>query len=333
MFQPRAEGMGTPASRHLRRSGGRATRDSCCGLCGRVIPHEGAHPIDSGKARASALAFQVANEMMVLQGKPPKVAVTQAVKGLKLADLAEKLFHEEQPMGEISPNVKPSRGIFRVSRLSHIPCDIETGMDIGQIRAAIEAAMRAKGFSRRSLSKAADLSESAVRDLMSRTDNPGIGTLRKIADALEMPVDQLTGAGLTVAVLGSVGAGGEILFSVDPDTELNESMDLPSVPRPPLVHGRLMALVVSGSSMLPKYEDGDIIYVRRDHEGILPAYLGRYCAVRTADGGTFLKILAAGSQAGRYTLRSLNAPDMDNVEVTWAAPVLFVMPKQADSII
>lgn len=201
--------------------------------------------------------------------------------------------------------------------------------DIEAIRAAIETAMAAKGFSRRSLSKAAELSESAVRDLMTRTDNPGIGTLRRIAEALEMPVDQLTGAALMVPVLGKIGAGGQVLFLADPDEELNNHGSFDEVPRPPMVTGRLMALLVVGASMLPKYEDGDVIYVRRDHDGVLPAYLNRYCAVRTSDGGTFLKILSSGSAAGRYTLRSLNAPDMENVEITWAAPVLFVMPKQA----
>lgn len=183
-----------------------------------------------------------------------------------------------------------------------------------------------KGFSRRSLSKAADLSESAVRDLLTRTDNPGIGTLKRIAEALEMPVDQLTGYAIMVPVLGNIGAGGEVLFSTDPEIELADYDAFPKVPRPPLIAGRLMALRVVGSSMLPKYEDGDVIYVRRDHDGILPKYLNRYCAVRTADGGTYLKILSPGSEAGRYTLRSLNAPDMENVEVEWASPVLFVMP-------
>lgn len=201
--------------------------------------------------------------------------------------------------------------------------------DIETIRETIEAAMREKGFSRRSLSRAAALSESAVRDLLTRTDNPGINTLTRVADALELPIDRLTGALLMVPVLGKVGAGGEVIFSADPDREQYDPDSFEMVPRPPLTEGRLMALVVVGSSMLPKYEDGDIIYVRRDHDGILPAYLNRYCAVRTGDGGTFLKILSPGSQAGRYTLRSLNAPDMENVEVEWASPVLFIMPKQS----
>lgn len=82
--------------------------------------------------------------------------------------------------------------------------------------------------------------------------------------------------------------------------------------------------------MLPKYEAGEVIYVEApSNDGHVPEEaLGSYCAVRTADGGTFLKILARGTEPERFTLRSLNAPDMENVEVVWASPVLFVMPKQ-----
>lgn len=208
-------------------------------------------------------------------------------------------------------------------------CDTSRMSEIDAIRDMIETAMTEKGFSRRSLSAKAGLSESAIRDLLTRVDNPGIGTLRKIAEALEMPSDQLTGAGLKVPVLGKIGAGGEVLYYVDPDDEIN-GVDIQYVPRPPLAQGRLIALEVVGSSMLPKYEEGDIIYIRRDHDGIMPSYLNKYCAVRTSDGGTYLKILATGSQAGRYTLRSLNAPDMENVEVIWAAKVAFVMPRDSD---
>lgn len=224
--------------------------------------------------------------------------------------------------------VNPLLGIFRECLHARVTGNTADMPNIQAIREAVEREMKRKGFSRRSLSGAAGLSESAVRDLLTRTDNPGVGTLRKVAEALEMPVDALTGEGLRVPVTGKVGAGGKVLFTADPDAEAG---DLPTVPRPPLVAGRLMALEVEGSSMLPKYESGDVIYVRRDHEGVLPNYIGKYCAVRTADGGTYLKILAAGSQPGRFTLRSLNAEDMTDVEVEWASPVLFVMPKQPDA--
>lgn len=248
--------------------------------------------------------------------------------GAERLDSGDERFHAHL-MGEISPTVNRQYGIFRECPRYRVPCDISPMPDITALRAAIETAMKEKGFSRRSLSKAASLSESAVRDLLTRTDNPGIGTLRQIAEALEMPVDRLTGAAIMVPVLDNIGAGGQVLFTVDPDAELNDCNSFEMVPRPPMVTGRLMALAVVGSSMLPKYEDGDVIYVRRDHDGILPSYMNRYCAVRTVDGGTFLKILSPGSEPGRYTLRSLNAPDMENVEVLWAAKVLFVMPKDA----
>lgn len=233
-------------------------------------------------------------------------------------------------MGDYSPSVNNYRGIFRESHLSPELCDNSPMSEIEQIRIVIEHAMEQQGLSRRALSAKAGLSESAVRDLLTRVDNPGIGTLRKIADALDMPSDQLTGAGLEVPVLGKIGAGGEILYYIDPDDEIN-GHDIERVPRPPLAMGKLMALEVVGSSMLPKYEEGDIIYIRRDHDGILPSYLNKYCAVRTADGGTYLKILAPGSIAERYTLRSLNAPDMENVEVIWASKVCFVMPRDSNA--
>lgn len=262
---------------------------------------------------------------MIVQSLKPELPLAHIVLGEKGCDVGKKLVHDGQHMGEMSPGQQGHSGIFRESRAGRIPCDIgvvATSTAIAAIRARIEREMKSKGFSRRSLSAAAGLSESAVRDVLDRTQNPGIGTLQKIADALEMPIDALTGEIATVPVLGDVGAGGAILFTSEEDDASDH------VPRPPLAVGRLMALRVLGSSMLPKYEEGDVIYVARDHDGILPAYLGRYCAIRTADGGTFLKVLSPGSEAGRYTLRSLNAPDMENVEVVWASPVLFVMPRR-----
>ncbi len=193
--------------------------------------------------------------------------------------------------------------------------------DIEAVRAAVQRHMDRVKIARKPLAKNAGLGETAIRDLFDparkfvRAD-----TLVKLAEYFETTVDDLSGRE-PVFVHGNIGAGGEILWLEENEPE--------NVPRPAFTPGRLMALRVCGDSMLPKYDDGDIIYVRRDHDGILPEYIDDYCAVHTADGGTYLKILSIGTEPDRYTLRSLNAKDMVNVEVVWASPVEGVLPRRA----
>lgn len=191
--------------------------------------------------------------------------------------------------------------------------------DINAVRAALKRQMEMKNIKRKPLAKAAGLGETAIRDIFDENRNDvRASTLVKLADFFAIPVDELAGRE-PVPLVGKIGAGGTVIFE--------ELDDPPIVPRPPVGTGRMIALQVQGDSMLPKYESGDIIYITRDHEGVLPAYLGKYCAVRLADGSTFLKMLTVGTEPGRYTLRSLNAADMENVEVEWATPVRFVLPK------
>lgn len=260
--------------------------------------------------------------MTVVESQLAKLPLAEFMFGAERFDLFENV-HAGDYMWELSHGQAGQRGIFRESPRGRVPCDIShmaTDPNIQAIRDAIEREMEAKGFSRRKLSLAAGLSPTAVRDVLERTDNPGIGTLHKIAEALQVPVEAINGSD-RVPVGGEIGAGGLIAyFKDDREPEF--------VPRPPLAPGPLIAFRVSGESMLPKYEPGDVVYIRRDHEGVMPEYLGRYCAVHLSDGGTYLKVLTLGTEPGRYTLRSLNAADMENVEVIWAAPVLFVMPRK-----
>jgi transcriptional regulator with XRE-family HTH domain len=191
----------------------------------------------------------------------------------------------------------------------------EEVIDINAIRTALRREMERRGIKAKRLAKKAGLGETAVRDILEKVDDPRVGTLIKIADALDIPASSLFGS--QVPVLGRIGAGGSILFEEVDEPEL--------VDRPPGAGGKLMALRVTGDSMMPVYRDGDIIYVNRDHEGVQPEYLNEECAIHTVEGGTFLKVLSLGSEPNRYTLRSFNAADMPDVEVVWATPVLFVM--------
>lgn len=193
--------------------------------------------------------------------------------------------------------------------------------DIAVLRQRIADRMKALGTNQHRVAKEAGLGQTAVRDIVKgNTSDVSTSTLVKIADVLETTIDELTSLEPPVLLVGNIGAGGCIHFEEDPDPI--------AVPRPPLASGRIVALKVAGDSMLPKYEDGDIVYIRRDHDGVMPAYLGYHCAIHLEDGGTFLKVLEAGAEAGTYTLISHNAPPMRNVRVVWASPVLFVLPKR-----
>lgn len=189
------------------------------------------------------------------------------------------------------------------------------------VRESLGRLMLARDIKRKPLARQAGLGETAIRDIFDESRNDiRVSTLVKLAEFFDVTVDELVGSG-PVELVGKIGAGGAVLF--------DETDEYETVPRPPLGFGPLIALEVVGSSMLPKYEAGDVIYIRRDHDGVLPEYLNEYCAVRTSDGGTWLKILAPGTEAGRFTLRSLNAEDMPNMEVLWASPVLWVMPRRS----
>lgn len=103
-----------------------------------------------------------------------------------------------QCMGEISPGQYGFRGKFREFPDVLLSWDIPPMDDaekIAAIRAFIRTAMNARGMSQRALSAAAGLSESAVRDVLGRTTNPGVGTLYKISEALGIPFDDMMAAG------------------------------------------------------------------------------------------------------------------------------------------
>lgn len=192
--------------------------------------------------------------------------------------------------------------------------------DMAILRDRLRKRIDALGTNQRRVAMQAGLGQTAVRDILKMDlQDVKASTLIKIADVLETTVEELTGTD-PVFLIGKIGAGGTILYN-------EEDAEPETVPRPPLGKGRLIALQVQGDSMLPKYDPGDIIYIRRDHEGVLPAYIGWHCAVRTVEGGTYLKILEPGSEPGKYTLLSHNAPPMRDVELEWAAPVLYVLPK------
>lgn len=202
---------------------------------------------------------------------------------------------------------------------------MENRVDIASIRENLRRIMQRKGVKPTTLSLQVGPSKTLVSDLLTKTDDVKIGTLNRLAGALDVDVEQLL-AQPWVPIAGYIGAGGQVSFDEFAEQIRDESM---MVPRAPGISGPLIALLVRGDSMLPKYRDGDIIYIQRQHDGVLASYIGEDCAVRLTNGETYVKQLAFGSEPGRFSLLSLNAADMVDVEVEWATPVVFIMPRRA----
>lgn len=197
-------------------------------------------------------------------------------------------------------------------------------LDIDTIRESLRRIMDRKDVKPTTLSLRVGNNRTLVKDLLEKGRDVQLGTLTKLASALDVELSELLAAP-RVTVAGYIGAGGEIIFE---DLGREET-----VIRPPGISGTLVALVVRGSSMLPKYKDGDILYVQRQHDGWLPDYLGEDCAVRLASGETYIKQFLQGSAPDRFTLMSLNAPPIVDVEIEWATPVLFIMPARSRNLL
>lgn len=120
-------------------------------------------------------------------------------------------------------------------------------------------------------------------------------------------------------IKGYIGAGAEII-PID-DHATGAGIDYADVP--PLTG--VTAAKVRGDSQLPVYRDGDVILY--PNERMPPNRLiGVECAVQLAepDGRLLIKTIKRGGAPRTFTLASHNASDIEDVEIEWASPVLWV---------
>jgi DNA-binding Xre family transcriptional regulator len=262
----------------------------------------------------------LANKMTIAQG-----LITEARRGHLVLSEKGLDFREERFHTHIHRCVKPHRqGVFHNIYRECLPsCDrshMAEPTEVDRVKDALRRLMEARGIKAKPLAKKAGLGETFVRDMFDREGGDvKLGTLHKLAGALDVTLDDLLGSA-AVQVVGRVGAGGSVIFE-----EVRDGL----VPRPPGMGGSLEALEVDGSSMLPRYSAGDVVYIARTQDGVFSEDVGEFCAVRLTTGETYIKQLAIGSRPGFYTLRSLNAEDIIDVELEWATPIIFVLPRAA----
>lgn len=170
---------------------------------------------------------------------------------------------------------------------------------------------------------ARQLTDSIGKSIDRAAINKMLKGTRAISAAELLAIEQILGTSyprtLQIPLKGMVGAGAEVnLLSND---DLWEMVDAP--PNPKL---GCIAVRVSGDSMFPAYEDGELIYYS---ENLPPdMLLNRKCVVKLADGRIFVKILQPGRD-GFFNLASINPlyPQMVDQAVEWAARIDWTRPR------
>ncbi|WP_245462940.1 S24 family peptidase [Mesorhizobium sp. M7D.F.Ca.US.005.01.1.1] len=146
---------------------------------------------------------------------------------------------------------------------------------------------------------------------------------RAIAGDELIEIQKITGVAapteIMVPLKGKVGAG-QAVYAID-DGDDNE------VPAPAEAKPGTVAVRVSGDSMFPAYEEGELLYYSK----LLPpdAMVNKRAVVQLGDGRIFVKVLRKGTTERTWTLQSVNTlyADMIDEVVEWAAPIDWTKPR------
>ncbi len=151
---------------------------------------------------------------------------------------------------------------------------------------------------------------------------PSGGRLEQIARILQStPAELVGGAGPhSVPIMGYVGAGAEIM----PEFEQVPPEGLDTVDVPFAVPEGIIGFAVRGDSMLPRFNEGDVVLVFAEQRRATHTFYGEEAAVRTTDGRRFLKQIMRDGNA--FALWSWNARPITGVLLEWIGEIFTIIP-------
>jgi repressor LexA len=123
--------------------------------------------------------------------------------------------------------------------------------------------------------------------------------------------------------MGRVGAGAII----EPEYEQVPPEGLGEVELPFPIDEEIIAFEVAGDSMMPKYENGDIILVYREQRHPLSNFYGEEAAVRLKTGERYLKTIERGKAPTLVNLTSFNAKPINGVKLDWIGEICVTLPR------
>lgn len=192
--------------------------------------------------------------------------------------------------------------IIEIARLSVLQKDGDVNVKM------IEIGLKKPGKLKSGLAEALGIPNSAVTELLAGRRLIKADEIPKIVQYLEL--DQ-------VPIMGRVGAGA----TIEPDYEQVPHDGLGMVQLPFGLPDEMIAFEVKGDSMLPRYDDGDIIVVWRYQRRALASFYGEEAVVRTAEGHRYLKRIEPRRGGKTVTLTSFNAKPIEGARLEWIGEI------------
>jgi len=178
----------------------------------------------------------------------------------------------------------------------------------------IERGLAKPGKTKGGLAAAMGVRPGAVSEILSEARLIKASELTPIIEYLELNA---------VPIMGRVGAGA----SIGPELEQMTPEGLGEVELPFPIAEETIAFEVVGDSMLPKYENGDIIVVYRDQRHPLTSFYGEEAAVRLKSGERYLKTIERGKTGHVVNLTSFNAKPITGVKLEWIGEICVTLPR------
>lgn len=198
-------------------------------------------------------------------------------------------------------------------RKQSLPVEPTTELPFARLR--ITDLLDERGMTMRELAERSGLSESLLSRMARQEKGYSRESLHAIAKALGVDVPQLFEASWQdVPVFGIVEDGGHVR------PVANGTVHAPTV-RAPAVYGDLLALVVSGSAMAPRYMDKETILCAK-----APASpdecIGKECVVQIDNGQTMIRFVHKGSAPDKYVLTSHNQAPIVDASIIISRPII-----------